>query len=292
MSYQIVTDSSCNLTEEAIEKLGLHIMSLSYFLNDVEYLGYEKGKKFDHKAFYDQLANKVSAKTSQVTPVLAREICEPILKEGNDILYVGFSSGLSGTYSAVHLALEELKEEYPDRKIFSVDTLSASGGEAFFVRQACKMRDEGKSIEENAAWLEENKLKMRHNFTVDDLWHLQRGGRLSAGKALVGSMLNVKPILAMTTEGKLAPTGKARGRKKALDIIVDMVADDIDANNKPKIHIIHADALEDAKYLEQQVKDRYGLETEIFFLDPVIGTHGGPGLAALIYMGKEKRDIK
>ena len=291
MNFEILTDSSCNLPEETIEQLGLHIVSLAYIMNDEEKFSYVKGQKFDHKGFYDALKNKIPAKTSQVTPEQAREVCRPILEAGKDLLYVGFSSGLSGTYNAVRLALEEFKEEFADRKIYYMDTLAASAGQAHLVYMACKMRDEGKSIEEAHAWLEDNKMKLHHFFTVDDLWHLQRGGRVSAGKALMGTMLSIKPILIVNNEGKLINVGKVKGRKKSLDHLLEKMEEKIDTEAFNKVYIIHSDALTDADYLSEQVKARYeGFETEIFYLEPVIGTHTGPGVCALVFMGKENRE--
>ena len=291
MNFEILTDSSCNLPEETIEQLGLHIVSLAYTMNDEEKFSYVKGQKFDHKAFYDALKNKISAKTSQATPEQAREVCRPILEAGKDLLYVGFSSGLSGTYNAVRLALEEFKEEFTDRKIYFTDTLAASAGQMHLVLEACKMRDEGKSIEETHAWLEGNKMKLCHFFTVDDLWHLQRGGRVSTGKALMGTMLSIKPILIISSEGKLVPVGKAKGRKKSLDYLLERMEEKIDPVACNKVYIIHSDALTDAEYLSEQVKARHkGFETHIVYLEPVIGTHTGPGVCALVFMGREIRE--
>jgi len=290
MNFEILTDSSCNLPEDKIEQLGLHIVSLSYIMgDDEEKRSYVKGQTFDLKGFYDALKAKIPAKTSQVTPEQAREVCRPILESGKDLLYVGFSSGLSGTYNAVRLALEEFKEEFADRKIYFVDTLAASAGQAHMVIETCKMRDEGKSIEETHAWVEENKMKLCHFFTVDDLWHLQRGGRVSTGKAFVGTLLSVKPILIVNNEGKLVPIGKAKGRKKSLDYLLERMEEKIDPLASSKIYIIHSDALADAEYLAEQVKSKHkGLETEIVYLEPVIGTHTGPGVCALIFMGKNR----
>jgi len=290
MNFEILTDSSCNLPEETIEQLGLHIVSLSYILGDEEEKrSYVKGQTFDLKGFYDALKAKIPAKTSQVTPEQAREVCRPIFEAGKDLLYVGFSSGLSGTYNAVRLALEEFKDEFADRKIYFVDTLSASAGQAHLVREACKMRDEGKSIEETHSWIEGVKMKLCYFFTVDDLWHLQRGGRLSTGKALVGSLLSVKPILIVNNEGKLVPVGKAKGRRKSLDNLVERMSEKIDLTLGSKVYIIHSDALTDAEYLSEQVLAKYkDVETEFVYLEPVIGTHTGPGVCALVFMGNER----
>ena len=290
MNFEILTDSSCNLPESTIDQLGLHIVSLSYIMgDDEEKRSYVKGQTFDLKGFYDALKAKIPAKTSQVTPEQARDVCRPIFEAGKDLLYVGFSSGLSGTYQAVCLALEEFKEEFPDRKIYYTDTLAASAGQAHLVQEACKMRDDGKSIEEAHAWIEDNKMKLCHFFTVDDLWHLQRGGRLSASKALMGTMLSIKPVLIVNNEGKLVPVGKAKGRKKSLDYLLERMEEKIDTAAGNKVYIIHSDALGDAEYLSERVLEKHkGFEIEIVYLEPVIGTHTGPGVCALVFMGKER----
>jgi len=287
MSFKIITDSSCNLPEETIESLGLNILTLAYFLDDVEHLSYVPGQKFDYDEFYGKLKAKVPARTSQVTPPQARELIEPLVKEGNDVLYVGFSSGLSGTFSAVALTLEELKEEYPDRKILYVDTVAASAGQGMLVLETAKQRDEGKAIEEVHGWLESNKLNVCHYFTVDDLWHLHRGGRLSAGKALMGTMLSVKPILTVNEIGKLVPCGKAKGRKKSMDMLVDKAVEGADKTKT--IYVIYSFETSEAEYLAEQVKARIpGATTQAVRLEPVIGCHGGPGICAVIYFGSNR----
>jgi len=289
MSFKIVTDSSCNLPEETIDSLDLNILTLAYFINDVEHLSYVPGQKFDYDTFYNQLKEKAAARTSQVTPPQASSLIGPILADGHDVLYVGFSSSLSGTFNAVSLACEELKEEYPDRKIICVDTLAASAGQGLLVLEAAKQRDEGKPIEEVQAWLEDNKLKVCHYFAVDDLWHLQRGGRLSATKALVGALLSVKPILTVNAEGKLVPCGKAKGRKKSMDLVLDKMADGIDLSLCDTVYVVYSSDIADADYLSEQTKVRIpGIKTVNVRLEPVIGCHGGPGIFALIYMGSNR----
>ena len=291
MSFKIITDSSCNLSEEVIDQLGLEVITLSYIINDEEKKSYVKGQVFDHVEFYDKLKNKASARTSQVTPQQATEFFKPILEQGHDVLYIGFSSGLSGTYSAVCLALEGLKEEFPDRKILTEDTLAASAGMSLIVLKACELRDEGKTMEEIQKWIADTKLKVCHYFTVDDLWHLQRGGRLSKGKALVGTVLNVKPILSVNDEGKLIPIGKAKGRKKSLDHLVEKMEQNIDLAANSTVFIIHAVAEDDANYLAQQVKARYkDMATQFVPLEPVIGCHAGPGVCALIFIGSKREN--
>lgn len=291
MSFKIITDSTCNFSEEAIEKLDLSVISLTYIINGKEFFGYEKGQKFNHKEYYELLKSKVSAKTGQATPQQARELVQPILEQGHDVLYVGFSSGLSGTYNAVCVALEELKQEFPDHKIFYTDTLGASAGMVLLLKQACKMRDEGKTVEETHKWLEDTRLKVSYFFTVDDLWHLQRGGRLSTAKAVMGSVLSIKPILIINNEGKLVPVGKAKGRKKSLDFLLDKMDENIDKPANSTVYIIHANVEEDAGYLAKQIKMRQkGMDVEIVHLEPVVGCHTGPGVAAVVFISKNGRE--
>jgi len=289
---QIITDSCCNLSRETIDKLGLEILSLAYIVDGVEKLGYVKGEAFDYDAFYQVIKSKVPASTSQVTTNQAKEMCEPILQAGNDIVYIGFSSALSGTYNAVALALDELKGQYSDRQIFHIDSLAATVGQGILVIKACEMRDEGKNAAEIHAWVEANKQKIQHFFTVEDLFYLKRGGRLSAVKAIMGTALNIKPILTVSLGGKLIPIGKAKGRKKALETLAEKVVD-IDAIACNKIWVVHTDALEDANYTANILREKHkGLEVEVINLEPVVGTHTGPGVAAVIFVGTTERTVQ
>ncbi|MEG1459487.1 MAG: DegV family protein, partial [Acetivibrio sp.] len=195
MQFEIITDSSANLSEETIKKFNLNILSLSFYVDDIEYNGYEKGKTIDLSQFYGMMREKKEITTSLINTNYAIEECEKILKEEKDILYIGFSSGLSGSYQSVSIALNDLKEKYPERKIDCVDSLSAALGEGLLVQYAADLREEGKSIEEVYQWLIENRLNLCHWFTVDDLFFLKRGGRISAATAVLGTALNIKPIL-------------------------------------------------------------------------------------------------
>ena len=287
--FEIVTDSSCNLTEDMIEKTGIHVLSLAYIVEGVEKFSYVRGQIFDYKAFYQQLKNKAKASTSQVTTAQAEELIRPLLEQGKNVLYIGFSSALSGTFSAVQVALNALREEFSNLKILEEDTLSASAGQALLVLGACKLRDEGASIEEAHKWVLEKKQKTNIYFTVDDLFHLQRGGRVSYGKAAIGSMLNVKPILVVNKEGKLVPEGKAKGRKKSLDYLIEKMAERYKPEEGADVYVIHGDSEEDAKYVKQQVEQRFKVnKVEFTFLEPVIGVHAGPGVIGLVFMGEEK----
>ena len=289
-NFEIITDSACNLSEETIEKLGIHILTLSYIINDISKPGYEKGQKLDYKAFYDQLRNKVKASTSQVTSPMADDFVRPLLESGKDILYIGMSSGLSGTFEAVAVALKALQEEFPDRKILFEDTLSAGLGQGLLVELACKLRDEGKNIEEIHKWISDNKLKQNIWFTIEDLFHLQRGGRISTAKAFIGSALGVKPILIMDENGKLVNVDKARGRKKSLDYLVDKAVERVNKEFPVDIRLMHGNCVEDAQYVATQIQERIKdvNSVNIEFLEPVIAVHGGPGIVGLIFMGSTR----
>jgi DegV family protein with EDD domain len=211
------------------------------------------------------------------------------LEEGMDILYIGFSSGLSGTYQAVSLALEELKEKYPERNIYSVDSLSAALGEGLLVRYAADLKEEGKSIEEVYKWVLENRLSLCHWFTVDDLFFLKRGGRVSATSAVLGTALSIKPVMHVDDEGHLIVMEKARGRKKALDALVAHMEETVTNPKDQIVYISHGDCLEDAEYVARIVKEKLQVkEVMVRILDPVIGAHSGPGTVALFFVGSKR----
>ena len=214
---------------------------------------------------------------------------EPLLQAGKDVLILAFSSGLSTTYNSSRIAVEELSEKYPERKIYTVDTLCASLGQGLLVYLAVKEREKGRSIQEVRDWVEENKLHMCHQFTVDDLHFLKRGGRISATTAVVGSMLQIKPVLHVDNEGHLINIAKARGRQASLKALVDkMEKTAIDPANQV-VFISHGDCLEDAQTVEKLVKERFGVkEVYINYVGPVIGAHSGPGTLALFYVGSER----
>ncbi|MCL2171839.1 MAG: DegV family protein [Defluviitaleaceae bacterium] len=288
-SYEIITDSSCSLHEDYIEDNGIHILSLEYIINGVSKPAYVRGQKFDYKAFYDTLRKKVKASTSQVNYDQAYNLAKPLLEAGQDVIYIGFSSALSGTYQSTQSALEELRGEFPDRKILYEDSLTASVGYGhFLVAKAVEMRAAGASIEEVHQYVKNTKMHVDIFMVADDLFHLQRGGRLSAPAAFFGTLLGVKPVISVDNNGKLTPHAKVRGRAKALDYLVDKVAEK--AKTKDQIvHIIHSDALDDAKALAEKIKTKCGIaQTAIYNLEPVIGVHTGPGVCAVIFLANSR----
>lgn len=290
MAFAIVTDSSCNLTEDIIDQFDLHILPLTFMIDGEEYRSYLKGEKTDLSQFYAMMREGKIITTSLPNLKESRELLEGLLNEGQDILYIGFSSGLSGTYQAIDLLLAELAGLHPERKVLTVDSLAASGGEGLLVWYAAKMRTQGASIEDVRDWVEANKLHLAHWFTVDDLMFLFRGGRVSRTSAWAGTLLNIKPVMHVDDEGKLIPLEKVRGRKKSLKALVDHMAQTANAPvSEQTVFITHGDCLEDAEYVAGLVRERFGVtDIMINWVDPVIGAHSGPGTMALFFLASER----
>ena len=290
MSFAIVTDSSSNLPEDIIDQHDLTVLPLTFMVDGEEYRSYLKGEKTDLSQFYTMMREGKVITTSLPNLKESRESIEALLREGRDVLYLGFSSGLSGTYQAIELMLTELAGLYPDRTVASVDTLAASLGEGLLVYYAAKMREEGASIEKVRDWVEEHKLHLAHWFTVDDLMFLFRGGRVSRTAAWAGTMLNIKPVMHVDDEGHLIPLEKVRGRKKSLKALVDHMEQTADAPVADQtVYITHGDCLEDAEYVAGLVRERFGVtDIMINWVDPVIGAHSGPGTMALFFLASQR----
>lgn len=289
MSFKIITDSCANLTDRQIEEYGVEIISLKYFIEGRAFDSYVKGKKTDYAETYRLLREKAMITTSLVSREDCDNVIIPVLESGEDVLILGFSSGLSGTYQNIALAVEDYREMYPDRKIIAVDTLCASLGEGMAVHYAVKLKNEGKSIEEVAAWVEENKLSICHIFTIDDLFFLKRGGRLSGTSAVFGTLLGIKPLLHAANDGKLYVTGKARGRAATLEHLINSIGEKGKDIENQDIFIVHGDCEEEAKYLAEQIKQRYGVKNIVYnMIDPVIAAHAGPGTLAVFFLGNER----
>ena len=289
MSFELITDSCANLTEQQIEELDLHIVSMLFNIGGEECVGYVKGQHTDLKQFYDRMRQKEKVTTSQINGETFLKMMEPMLQQGSDVLYIAFSSALSGTCQAANIAADMLRERYPDRKILVVDSLAASMGEGLLVYYAAKQRLEGKSIDEVYQWVVDNRLRLCHWFTVDDLFFLHRGGRVSSASAVLGTMLGVKPVLHVDDEGRLILVGKSRGRKKSLDQLVEHMVLTVEKPEEQVIFINHGDAPEDAAYVEQQVRERFQVKDIVInYIDPVIGGHSGPGTVALFFLGSKR----
>lgn len=290
MAFKILTDSGCNLPETMVDEFGIEILPLTFMVDGVEHQSYLKGKTTDLKSFYTMMREGKVITTSLPNLDNAEKLMRSQLEEGYDILYLGFSSGLSGTYAAVRLLMDQLAAEFPDRKLMAVDTLAASGGQGLLVWHACKHAQAGETIEQVCEWVEDNKLHMAHWFTVDDLMFLFRGGRVSRTSAWAGTILNIKPVMHVNDEGHLIPLEKVRGRKKSLDALVDHMGQ---TGNQPlseqMIFITHGDCIEDAEYVESKIRERFGVkDVMINYIDPVIGAHSGPGTMAVFFLASER----
>jgi len=250
--YVITVNSTVDLPKEWLEERKVPVIPLKYTIDNETYTDMEG---LSSKEFFEKLRDGKMATTSQINPEEARAQLEPFLKEGKDVLHLGFSSGLSGTYNSMRIAGEELKEEYPEAKIIIIDTLCACLGEGLLLYKALQLKEAGKTIEETAKWVEENKLHICHNVTVDDLFHLHRGGRISKASAVLGSVVQIKPIIHMDENGKLQVIGKERGRKKSLNKIVDMAVEQIKGWDNDIAMITHGDCQEDAEYVAKLVRE-------------------------------------
>lgn len=289
--FKILTDSTADLPMDYLKEHGIGCMPISYILDGVTYGG---DKELDWKEFYSMMRTEGKMPTtSQINPAEAKEYFEEYIKTDKEILHLAFSSGLSGTCANLRIAAQEIMEEHPDVKIIVLDSLCASMGEGLFVHKAVKLRDQGKSMEETARWLEEHVRNLVHVFTVDDLFHLYRGGRVSRTAAVIGTLVSIKPKLHVDDEGHLIVIGKVRGRKKSLNALVDYMEEKMGAwereNKEDMVFISHGDALEDAEYVRDLIKERFGFRNFLIsHIGPTIGAHSGPGTIALFFMGESR----
>ena len=286
-NFVLLTDSSADLTPELVQELDVDVVSLTVSVDGGEYI---PGNELDIKDFYNSLREGKTATTSAINLDAAMAALEKHVAEGKDVLYVAFSSGLSSTAQTGKLAAEELSEKYPDRKIIVVDSLCASLGQGLLVYYAAKMCNEGKTIEEVRDWLEANKLHLSHWFTVDDLHHLKRGGRVSAATAVGGTMLSIKPVLHVDNEGHLINVSKARGRKPSIQALANKIGETAMGDiSEQVVFISHGDCEDDAKYLADMVREKYNPKRiEMGHVGAVIGAHSGPGTLALFFLGNER----
>lgn len=286
MSYKIVTDTCCDFPAAMYGELNLIAVPMNLRFREQEHT--DITDEF-FKEVYAGLRAGEKATTSAVNPTGWAEHMEPVLAAGEDVLVISFSSGLSTTYQSAIIAAEELAEKYPDRKIRVIDSLCASMGQGLFVWYACQKRDAGLSLDAVADWCEESKQHLCHWFTVDDLMYLKRGGRIGAATAVLGTMLQIKPVLHVDDQGKLVSVGKARGRKASLDALAKKVAETGFDGQNDTMFISHGDCLEDAQYLAGQLKEKYGAKHVIIsFVGGVIGSHSGPGTVALFFLGTHR----
>lgn len=286
-NYVILTDSACDIKPEVLKEWGIECIELSFRFEgeDKEYLNSD----MEITEFYNRMRNGGIAKTAAINPDTFTNTFEQFLKEGKDILYLAFSSGLSTTCNSSKIAAEELKEKYSDRKIIVVDTLAASAGQGLLVYFAKEKMEAGATLEEVAAFAEEIKLNICHWVTVEDLVYLKRGGRVSPTVALVGKALGIKPIIHVDNDGKLISVSKARGRKASLNVLAEKY---MELSKDPKggtVFISHGDCIDDANTVAQLIKEKSGAKVELTtHIGTVIGAHAGPGTIALFFVGKER----
>lgn len=287
--YVIITDSCCDLSEQLANDAGLYVIPMVMTISGTEYKNYLDERDISTKAFYDRLRAGETASTSALNMDTFLSVFGEFLEQGKDILYLAFSSGLSGTYHVSTLAAEELSHKYPESKIFCCDTLCASMGEGLLVYLAGKKKQAGASIEEVRDFVEQNKLHLCHWFTVDDLNHLKRGGRVSATTAFVGSLLNIKPVLHVDDEGHLINVGKARGRRAAVLSLFEHMKETAVNPSEQTVFISHGDCEEDALALKEMIEKEFSpKEIQINPIGPVIGAHSGPGTLALFFLGTKR----
>ncbi len=292
ISLKLFTDSSANLPDALARERDIGVVPLTLSVNGEEMLCYEPGRQFDGEAFYDRMRveEKLEMRTSMINAAAFAAAFEPCLKAGDDVLYVGMSSGISGTYFAGQTAAESLREAYPERRVLAVDTLAASLGEGLMVIEAADMRDRGCGAEEIAEYLISRRMRMRQHFMVDNLMFLKRGGRISASVALLGTIINLKPIMKADAEGRIVLDKKIMGRKKALRTLAEIFAEDYrDAPENRRAGIAHAGCYEDAKALADAIRESHpGVEFMIECYEPGTGAHVGPGTVALFFWGEER----
>ena len=283
--YWIVTDSAIDMQKSWIDQQEqLRILNLSYLMDDISYVS--DGTDESIRAIYDAMREGKLLKTSQVTPEMWETCFRELLQAGHDVLTIAFSSGLSGTCSAAFMAAEEVRADYPDRKLYVIDSLQASAGEGLMVYYALENRAKGMSIDENAAWIEKNVQNFIAWFTVNDLMHLHRGGRVSAASAIVGSLVRIKPIMRVDENGKLAVYEKCPGRKRSIRVLADKIKADIVHPENQIITISHGDCAEEAQQLADLLKESLPVkDVRISFVGSVIGAHTGPGVIAVFCMG-------
>ena len=286
-NYIIFTDSGCDLTEETLREWGVKYISLTYTFSDSprQWGNYEMASP----DFYQKMREGGIAKTAAINIAQFTEVFEEIIKDGVDILYLGFSGGLSSTVKSAAVAANQLMEKYPERRIVVIDTLAASAGQGLLLYHAVEAKKNGADMDGVIAKVNENKLKLAHWFTVDDLVYLKRGGRVSAVSAFVGGMLGIKPVLHVDNDGHLIAMEKVRGRKTSLKTIAKKYTETAEDPKSGVVFISHGDCIEDANALANMIEEEHGVKTEIItYVGPVIGAHSGPGTLALFYIAKER----
>lgn len=281
--YVLYCDSTCDLPQERLDKMDCKLLYLSFEIDGKSYTNAD----ISMKEFYKRMREDAVTKTSQISVGVVEEAFEAEIQAGNDVLYLAFSSGLSGSYNSGCIARDNLKEKYPEANIVVVDSLSASSGEGLLLILAERKKREGYTIEQLASWIEVERFKICHVFTVDDLKYLFRGGRVSRAAAIAGTIMGIKPVLHVDNDGKLIPLNKIRGRKQSIYKLADMIKERKGDNENKIVTLSHGDCIEDAELAKKLMKEIFGKDTEVViaYTGPVIGAHSGPGTLALFFVG-------
>ena len=291
--YEIITDSASNLTKDLLQAFRIHMISYISTMNGREFLCYSprRDDAVTGRHFYDALRKGANIETSLISPSRFTELFEPFLRKGRDILFTGMSGGLTGTVQSARLAAEDLMEQYPNRRIICVDSLSASLGEGLLVLQLSRLRDEGCTLEEAVSWIENNKMRMNQYFTVDNLKHLKKGGRISSAEAVIGNLLSIKPVLKGNEEGRIVLHNKVHSRRRALDYLFNIAKDRIAEPSSTIIGIAHCDAPEESEALAERFRQDLGVQDIIVrYYDLCTGSHVGPGTIAIFFLGKNRME--
>lgn len=289
--YTIVTDATCDMNLDLLEEHHILVIPMEIAFDDGRtFLHYPDFRNLEAKAFYEELRKGHTTSSTQITPSTYLNFFTPLLEEGKDILYICFSSGLSNTYESSVLAVNQLKEQFPNQRIETIDSLCASGGEGVFAIQAALNKEAGMEMEENIIWLKGNRLRLSHYFTVDELSYLHRGGRVSMATAVVGNALNIKPILYVDEQGKLKMLTTAHGHKSSIKKLLTFTEESIEDANDQVIYISQADCMEDAETLKEMILEKIPCrDVVITTVGPVVGTHTGPSLLCVFSFGKERK---
>ncbi|MEF9852899.1 MAG: DegV family protein [Hydrogenoanaerobacterium sp.] len=287
----ISTDTNGDLPFSFIDEHKINLLPLGYTMDGVT--RFTDDRTIDQHEFYELMRAGKMPTTMQVNPEQSIDSFDAIAKSGKDVLHIAFSSGLSGSYNSAEMGAKEVRERYPEAKIIVIDSLSASLGEGLMVYYAVKMRGEGKTIDEIAEWLNGHKQNFIHYFTVEDLNHLYRGGRVSKATAVVGTMLGIKPVMYVNEEGKLVPMGKVRGRKQSILNLVERMGDKMEGMTNEVVFISHGDCLDEAQFCADEIKKKYHIKNFMFnYVAPSIGAHSGPGTIAIFFLGKNRHEGK
>ncbi len=288
--FEIITDTSANLDCRWLEDNHIRVIPFHYYVDGQDRTCTDT-EGFDGPAFYNAMRNGEKVTTSQITPQAYLDVMRPLLDAGHDILFVGMSSGISGSYGAARLAAAQLREEFPERQIETVDTLGASLGEGLLVLRAVERREEGWSLSAAAEELRSLRRGMCQVFTVDDLMHLRRTGRLSNAKAVVATVLNIKPLLKGNENGSIVSFAKIRGRRRSIEAIAEQYDQLVENADEQTVGIAHADCPEDAEALAELLRRNHPpRDFLIVDYEPVTGSHVGPGALALFFLGS--RDFR